>query len=55
MKMYKEKKYMTINSKIQELANFLEENGVRISPTFYAYSEETQLKVLNKLIREMVA
>jgi hypothetical protein len=46
---------MTMKSKIQELVNFLEENGVRVSPTFYAYPEASQLKTLNKLVRELVA
>ena len=47
--------YMTIKSQIQELIEFLGENGVRVSPTFYRYPEQDQLKVLNKMIRELVA
>ena len=41
--------------KVKELIDFLGENGVRVSPTFSRYSEEEQLKVLNKMIRELVA
>ena len=46
---------MTIKSQIQELIEFLGENGIRVSPTFYRYPEQDQLKVLNKMIRELVA
>ncbi len=41
--------------KVKEMIEFLGENGIRISPTFSRYSEEQQLKVLNKMIRELVA
>jgi hypothetical protein len=41
--------------KIKEMIEFLGENGIRVSPTFSCYSEEVQLKVLNKMIRELVA
>ena len=42
-------------AKVKEMIEFLGENGIRVSPTFSRYSEEVQLKVLNKMIRELVA
>jgi len=42
--------------KVKEMIEFLGENGIRVSPTLFSgYSEEVQLKVLNKMIRELVA
>jgi len=45
---------------IKEKIEFLNENGVEISPTFSRYlamtlSEKAQIKVLNKMINELVA
>jgi len=44
-----------MTKQINELIEFLGENGVRVDPTFKRYPEEDQLKVLNKMIRELVA
>ena len=44
-----------MTKQINELIEFLGENGIRVDPTFKRYPEKDQLKVLNKMIRELVA
>jgi hypothetical protein len=51
-----DKEITTMTLKVKEMIEFLGENGIRVSPTLFSgYSEEVQLKVLNKMIRELVA
>jgi hypothetical protein len=46
---------MTKQEQIQDLLNFLSENGVNISGDRLNRSEDEYLKLLNKLVRELVA
>ena len=44
-----------MTKQINELIEFLGENGIRVAPTFKRYPEKDQLKILNKMVRELVA
>jgi len=47
---------MTKNNQINELYQILLDNGVRFSDIPYSkYSEERQIQILTKMIRELVA
>ena len=45
--LYKES---NMTKQINELIEFLGENGIRVAPTFKRYPEKDQLKILNKMI-----
>lgn len=46
---------MTLKEQIKEMTEVLADNGVRLTPDYIKRSDEDQLKLLNKIFREMVA
>jgi hypothetical protein len=46
---------MTLKTQIKEMTKILAENGVHLSPSSSKPSDEDQIKLLNKIFREMVA
>ena len=46
---------MTKQNQINELIQILSDNGVHITDMIHTQSEDRQIKLLNKLIRELVA
>lgn len=40
---------------IEEMTKILTENGIRLSPSSVKRSDEDQIKLLNKIFRELVA
>lgn len=46
---------MTLKQQINQMIKVLADNGVRLTPDYIKRSDEDQLKLLNKIFREMVA
>ena len=44
-----------IPTEIEEMTKILTENGIRLSPSSVKRSDEDQIKLLNKIFRELVA